>query len=107
MVSRYDMMTESGVYDVDDLESYPDPLSIRWNDFSLTSAPYLRRIEERHINRPWLLTYEYYNRTELDDVLLSLNNVPYKGMLEPGDSIYLPEIADIESFMSKSIKDTL
>ena len=39
-----------------------------------------------------------YGVQELDDVLLSYNGVPYIGMLEPGNAIYLLKIEDLSKF---------
>jgi hypothetical protein len=99
MQSRYDLMQNSIVIDFEDEDSYPDPLSVNWTEFGLTSSPYLKTLEERYIHRPWLLTYEIYGITEWDDILLTLNNVPYKEHLQAGDDFFIPTAEDINKFI--------
>lgn len=102
MTSRYDFMQESqkGV-DPKDGIPYPDPLSISYRNTQLTSIPPYTEIEERYIDRFWALMYDYYNLTELDDILLMLNNVPYIGTLEPGSNIYLISLNDLQNFATQ------
>jgi hypothetical protein len=45
-----------------------------------------------------------YQRTELDDILLIINNVPYREMMEPGDQFFIPAIEDINDFITKNKK---
>jgi hypothetical protein len=104
MTSRYDLMNSSNVRDSQDNESYPDCISVNWNNFTLQTAPYLKYIEQRHISKLWLLTYSMYQRTELDDILLIINNVPYREMMEPGDQFFIPAIEDINDFITKNKK---
>ena len=105
MISRYDMMKESEVIDNVDLQKYPDPLSLNYNDFTITSAPYLKRIEERYLNRFWMFVYKFFQRTELDDIILNLNNIPYRGMLEANDELYIPELNDLDNFVNEKISN--
>jgi hypothetical protein len=100
MISRYDIMKESSVLDTD-TTTFPDPLSINFNDLKLTTSPYKKRLDSRQINKPWLIVYEVYNRTDSEDMILNLNGVAFYPTLEPGDDIYIPTLADINTFISK------
>lgn len=96
MFSRYDAMRESVVQDSADKESYPDPLSLNFNNFTLTKMPKRNVLGIADIDRFWLSYQRYYKDiAEGDDVLLSINNIPYRGMLRPGDAIYMPDKEDI------------
>jgi hypothetical protein len=103
MQSRYDIMTESSQVDSSDFESYPDPLSVNWRDFEISSAPFLTKIESRYINKLWLLLLKVYNRTDMDDVIFTLNNVPYRKLLTAGDDFFLPVAEDLTSFYATQI----
>jgi hypothetical protein len=99
MESRYDLMSKSTITDSEDNVAYPDPLSVNWNDFTLSSSPYLKTLQERFIHRPWLLTYQMYEVSHWDDILLTLNNIPYKEYLEAGDDFFIPTAQDISKFI--------
>lgn len=96
-------MSPSSQYDSEDLEDYPDPLSVNWSDFKLTTAPFLTKIESRYIDKLWLLLLKIYSRTDMDDIIFTLNNVPYRKMLLPGDDLFFPTQNDLNKFYSDSI----
>jgi len=93
-------MKDSYIKDIDG-ETFPDPLSLNFNDLKLTTAPYKKRLEARHAVRPWLVMYEMFNITEQDDILLTMNGASWKSLLDPGDEIYIPTQEDISSFITR------
>ncbi len=96
MFSRYDCMNESQVKDTEDNGNYADPLSINFNRMELQTLPKLRDVNQADLNRFWFFILKTYtNIAEGDDVILTLNNVPYLGMLKPGDSLYIPSSEDL------------
>jgi hypothetical protein len=99
MQSRYDIMEKGAVLDSEDKDPFPDPLSVNWTEFTLTSSPYLKTLQERYIHRPWLLTYQMYGVSQWDDILLTLNNIPYKEQLRAGDDFFIPSQEDINKFV--------
>lgn len=101
MFSRYDAMVESTVIDAVDQQVYPDPLSLNYNDISLSEIPKLREVAQQDLNKFWLFVLrEYGTMAEGDDIILTINNVPYLGMLKAGDQIYLPAKDDVYSVRS-------
>lgn len=86
-----------------DGEPYPDPLSINFADVRLTKIPTKHQISAGDIAKFWLTTYREYNITQYDDLWLSLNGIPYIGMLELGDVIYKFDINDIINFDKNKI----
>jgi hypothetical protein len=99
MFSRYDAMKESQVLDTEDSVNYPDPLSVNFNNTQLSMVPKLRQLSQSDLDRFWLATLAFYKTAaEGDDVLLTLNGIPYRGMLEPGNEIYYPELTDLYNF---------
>lgn len=96
MFSRYNAMNASIVKDSVDKDSYPDPLSINYNNMTLTEIPGRADISKVDLDRFWLFMNKKYPGTaEADDILLILNNVPYIGSLTPGEYLYLPIISDL------------
>lgn len=104
MKSRYDYMKESSVFDIDG-EPFPDPLSVAYNNISLTKLPSKKMVSSVDISKFWLFMYRNYGLQEEDDILLGLNGIPYVGMLEPGDEIFLVDAVDLENFQSLSDED--
>jgi len=98
MFSRYDAMSSSKVQDTVDHDNYPDPLSINYNNLALTEIPGRTAVSKIDLDRFWIfLGKQYPGLAETDDILLIINNVPYVGMLEPGDYLYTPASADLYS----------
>jgi hypothetical protein len=99
MFSRYDSMKESKVLDTTDNQNWPDPLSVNYNNTQLTTMPKLRTLQSTDLDRFWVTALMFYKTVaEGDDVVLTLNAIPYRGMLEPGDEIYFPELTDLYNF---------
>jgi hypothetical protein len=97
MFSRYSAMKESSVKDPVDRDNYLDPLSINYNNLKLTTLPSRTTVSTTDINRFWLFIYKQYQSVEGDDILLTINDVPYLGALEPGDFLYTPTLAELSS----------
>jgi hypothetical protein len=96
MFSRYKFMSESRTLDTVDNMAYPDPLSINYNDAKLNQIPKLRELSKADTDKFWYFIFKHYKDiAEGDDVILTVNNIPYITMLEPGDSIYLLDKEDI------------
>lgn len=98
-------MKDSRVKDVVDQALYPDPLSVNFNSTQMTQIPKLRTVSIADLRRFWIFMFKQYSGVaEADDILLTLNSVPYLGMLQPGDSIYLVDISDLRNFSEQQKK---
>lgn len=102
MANRYDFMEESDVRDIDNV-AYYDPLSVSFNDVQLTSAPDAVRIADKDITKIWLFMRDNYGVQDEDDILLELNEIPYRGMLKPGDTLYLISKNDLDNFATQKL----
>ena len=100
MFSRYDSMTSSNVVDEEDKEAYPDILSVNYNNTQLTQVPIKLEVNAAELKKFWVFMSNYYSYelAEADDVLLTINNIPYLGLLSPGDSIYKIALDDLYHF---------
>lgn len=98
MRSRYDFMKQSKVYDSEDGQSYPDPLSVKYVDTQLSVLPEKKILTSADLDKFWLFMQKNYGMSELDDILLTINGVAYIGDLEPGDVVYLISSEDLTSF---------
>lgn len=105
MFSRYSAMKESHVKDIADHALYPDPLSVNFNNTQMTQIPKLRTFSTVDLRRFWIFMFKQYGGiAEADDILLTLNSVPYLGMLQSGDNIYIIDISDLRNFSSQQKK---
>jgi len=90
-------MQSSTVQDPVDKDNYPDILSINYNNMRLSELPGRTSISSIDTDRFWLFMIKSYKAAEADDILLTINDVPYVGMLAPGEFIYIPTLNDLYS----------
>lgn len=111
MRSRYTLMKESTIKDLDDVR-FPDPLSLSYKELVEDNSfvvPALQvEVDETFIRKPYLRVSQYYNKTdnrgyaELDDIVLDLNNVLHVNLLKEGDIILFPDPTELETFISEN-----
>lgn len=99
--TRYDFMKVGNSQDSKTGSYYPDPLSLNYVNFNMTSIPYQDVMSEEKIRFFWKETCEVYGSAIFDDVVLTLNGIPHKNLLNPGDKILFPSVQDITSSYSK------
>lgn len=102
MRSRYNLMRASADVDPIDLEAYPDPLSVDYEQLTLSEAPYQYEVDDKLIEKPFVITSALYGATELEDIVFDLNNVGHVQQLKLEESriIIFPVSTDILSFFS-------
>lgn len=88
-------MKPSKVLDIDG-QAFPDPLSIKYGDFSLSKVPTASEVNMAAIQKFWKFMFDRYGITYYDDLLLSQNGVDYLGNLEPGDVLYMYPVSALE-----------
>ena len=88
--SRYDFMKEGLAQDEVIGSNYPDPLSINYHNIQPTTA-IKDRLTESKIMTFWKEVYDIYGVCGYDDIILTINGVPHKNLLETGDIIYFPD----------------
>lgn len=96
-------MEDSEVLDIDGT-CFPDPLSINYDRGNVTKLPTAHTITARDLVLFWITVYEKYGLNYYGDLVLNENGIPYIGMLEPGDTIYLPDSADLTGFITSAIE---
>lgn len=101
MKSRYDYMSEGVVADEVSDSLYPDPLTLNYLNFKMTSVPKRNVMSNSKIPFLWVEMENNYGSPELDDIILTLNGCQHKNFLKPGDILYFPEQADIEDSFTK------
>lgn len=104
MSNRYDYMKESVVTDID-METFPDPLTVRYNNTKLTKIPAEHAVQIGDITKFWYSMTKQYGSPDMDDVLLSLNGIKYIGDLKPGDIIYYLNSDDLTNFNNQPLEE--
>ena len=104
MRSRYNLMKSSSDVDLVDLEAFPDPLSVDYSALVLSEAPYQYEVDDKLIEKPFVITNALYGVTELEDIVFDLNNIGHVQQLKLDQSqiVIFPVSADILSFFSKN-----
>ena len=95
MISRYDFMDDGVALDPVSGSRYPDPLSLNYLNFRWSQLPKKDKMSESKILFFWKVAEIYYGSAEYDDIVLTLNGVPHKNLLRPGDEVYFPNSKDI------------
>lgn len=105
MKSRYDYMRESWIAKDIDGEAYPDPLTIDYKSLtdSADGVPSTYTLTEPDVLKLWKSYYKATGKTEMDDVLYTLNGIEHVGVLEPLDQIYLFDVDSIHQYKFKDL----
>lgn len=94
--SRYDFMKEGAVVDEATGQAYPDPLSMDYTNLTLTTETRRDVMNDDKISTFWHEAEIAYGSAIYDDMVLNLNGVMHKNLLEKGDAVYFPTASDIK-----------
>ena len=99
-------MKPSSVLDIDG-EVFPDPLTIDYQYVvdNTNRLPPAYTISFPDLHKLWVKYYKETGKTEMDDILYSVNGIGHVGMLEPEDNIYLFNTDLIRSFDFKDLPE--
>lgn len=102
MKSRYDLMKKSHVKDEKGNE-YPDVLTMDLKNVTFVNPLLKTQATQRYSNHPYMLTYDEYNICYFDDLVYWLNGVSYPPELRDGETLYIPNLADLNHFYSERL----
>ena len=97
-------MSDSKVRDEVTRSFYPDPMSLNYNNFTLSSIPLKDELNSVKIKYLWKEAEAVYGKPYWDDVVLTLNGVPHKNFIKSGDSLYFPGESSIKASFDKGRK---
>lgn len=78
-----------------------DPLAIKWSDFSYPNGYFEHNVKKHEVDKPYLISYNYYGTVIYDDIILLINNVEDVFALRPGTVLRIPKIEDLKDFILK------
>jgi len=80
-------------------ETIYDPMSVDINSFLWASGYYNHKITQREIEKPYLISLQYYGTVDYEDIILWLNNIPDVFELVPGIELRIPKLVDLKKFI--------
>lgn len=80
--------------------NYPDPLTLEIGKVRFENPLHKTEITQRYIMRPYLLVYDEYGISQMDDILYWLNGVSFPFDLKVGESVWVPNFSDLNKFYS-------
>jgi hypothetical protein len=95
--NRYDLMS-SQVIEGDPNHEWPDCLSIDLDEFPEKDPPKNAVVYQENVLRPDMFFFKHLNSNMLEDILLWLNKIPSRRDLEPGMTMDLPSLADVNRY---------
>ncbi len=95
-MARYAMMN--------DFEDYKDIFSSNLEKFVFDKNPTEYTIKTMDVQNFANLMTKLYGRSDVDDIVLSANNISHVGDLNAGDIIFLPDLQDVQAFYNKNRK---
>jgi len=76
-----------------------DPGSVDFSKFQWTNGYYNHKLTKSEIEKPYLLSYQYYGSLEYEEIILLVNNIPDIFEVPTGTSIKIPKLVDIKTFL--------
>jgi len=83
----------------DDNTVIKDPTTVDWRTFRWDNGYFVHYITTTEILKPYLISAAYYGSIEYEDIILLLNNIENPFDMIPEQTIYIPKLADIKSFI--------
>jgi poly-D-alanine transfer protein DltD len=81
-----------------------DSTSISWKNFEWNNGYYIHKISKLEIERPYLISWTYYESIEYWDIILLLNNIEDVFEIVPLSEIYIPKLSDLKTFIANNLK---
>jgi hypothetical protein len=82
-----------------DPETIYNPMSVDFSNFKFTNGYYNHRLTQYEIEKPYLLSLQYYGEVTYEDIILLLNNIPDIFEVPVGTQVKIPKLQDIQTFL--------
>ncbi len=81
-----------------------DSESIDWNTFTWENGYFKHILKQEEVLKFYMVSYQYYDTVEYEDVILLLNNIANSFDLVRGSIIKIPKKKDIDDFITGNLK---
>jgi hypothetical protein len=82
-----------------DPEMIYNPMSVDFSKFEYTSGYYNHRLTQIEIEKPYLLSLQYFGEVSFEDIILLINNIPDIFEVPVGTEVKIPKLQDVQSFL--------
>jgi hypothetical protein len=82
-----------------DPEIVYDSSSVDISTFEWKEGYYTHKISQREIEKPYLISLQYYGMVDYEDIILWLNNIPYVFDMIVETELRIPKLADLKKFI--------
>ena len=84
-----------------DPETIYDPTSVDFSTFEWTNGYYTHKISKIEIEKPYLISLQYYGTVDYEDIILWINNIPDIFLVVPETELRIPKLVDLKNFILK------
>lgn len=81
-----------------------NPNSLDWSQFKWQNGYYKHIVSKSDVLKPYMISYAYYGKVDYEDMILLVNNIDDPFALVPGTEIYIPTLANLQSFILSNRK---
>lgn len=79
-----------------------DPCTVDFSTFEWTNGYYNHKITRKEIEKPYMISYQYYGSSAYEDIILLINNIPDIFEVPSGTEIKIPKLTDLKTFILES-----
>jgi hypothetical protein len=76
-----------------------DSGSIDFSTFKWTNGYYNHKLTKKEIEKPYILSFQYYGVVDYEEMILLVNNIPDIFEVPIGTSIKIPKLDDLKIFI--------
>ncbi|MDD5651513.1 MAG: hypothetical protein PHF86_14055 [Candidatus Nanoarchaeia archaeon] len=87
-----------------DPEVIYDPMSVNFSKFKFTKGYYNHRLTQKEIEKPYLLSFQYFGIIDYENLILLINNISDIFEVPVGTQIKIPKLQDIQFFLLENTK---
>lgn len=102
-MSRYFYMNTLETVNSVNVEIY-DPMSLDFSDFPWKNGWQEYQVQESDIRKFYRVSANFYGTYDYEHILLLLNNIADPWEMTPGTIIYIPDLAELKSYLLKKRK---
>jgi len=102
MRSIYDLMQPSIIQDSEYKLPFPDVCTKAFSEFVFDEAPYSYMLTHNDIYRPDLMIAQFYTISELDDIVLTVNQIAELDETMVGNTVLIPTKNNVERFYNEN-----
>lgn len=81
-----------------------DSMSVDFSKFDWSKGYYNHILTQKEIEKPYLISVQYYGEILFEDIILLLNNISDIFECVPGSQLKIPKLNDLKLFLLQNSK---